>query len=588
MKFTFKTLILILTLVFATSFVHAEIKLNVLETANLSKYYKPIAPWTGLLIMPDKSEREPDGSVFIQVRNSPKKGMIGKILRLRWEKTDWYNTYRPNVNISKATLAKEAKKGLTLPHRLNGLKHVSALESLAGARKRDVTEVILKNPVFKNNSLYINSAPVQIVGNQHALVKFIGKADGEMRKAIHYNPKIGKFDPKLGEMVKIPVTGTYPKGKKIVTSTIDIEKSDLNNTGWYAYGRKIDGVFCITALAPRKMFQIGADMSIVGSKDNKHYIGKVHHKNVFPGFNRRTEMVPDASLGFANRNNTWKLGTKGFVVHLFGDYLIPGKKLPKIATGHLSFGIAEVVTDPFTGQPRFQIEYKQVYAHTAIGIVAGSAMWHCFSGSLLRGWMYALPISDTIIRIPEMEPYNIDGWIVSPYDGLEAELERMMAIYRTGAGTGVSDVRPDVSCVQDSNSALYSALVKFIEKVKNNPKTKNWLANKSTKASEVKRFENLVRLVKKVKDKLTSFGLLQSNWKNFIRNPLGSRKAGKVKKIIDALLSIGTVFPRRSHDTLLKLGADQGYAIWSIYTANVGGVIKGLKPLTPQSVLIRK
>ena len=587
MKKSFRTFVLILTLLFVSTLVHAEIKLNNMETVDLAKYYRPVAPWTGLLIMPDNSEREPDGSVFIQVRNSPRKELIGKILRLRWINSTWFDIYRQDVNISSSTSKKEKKNNLTLPYRLNGLKKVSALESLAGARLRDITEVIIKKPAYRNNSLYIESAPVQIIGTQHALVKFIDPANGDMRKIIHYNPKTGEFDHKIAETVKIPETNLSPNGKDVVTSTVGIENSSLNDAGWYAYGQRIDGVFCINALAPRKIFQINADITVAGKKDVKHYFGKVLHKNLFTGLNKRVEMLPDASFGFTNRANPWKLGAKGFVVHMFGKCLRPGSKMPKFSPGHISFGFAEVVTDPFTGQLRFQIEYKQVYGHTTTGIVAGSSMWHCFLGNLDRGRMYALPVVDTMIKIPEMAPYNINGWIVSPYEGLQSELERMMAIYRTGGGTGISNIRLGVSCVQDSNCALYASLVKFTKKIKNNPKTQKWLVDSSTDKKEVQRFENLISLVKLVKDKLTTFGLLQSNWKNFHRKPLATRQSGKVKDIINALTSIGTVFPRRSNDTLLRIGANRGYPMWSIYTVNIGGIIEGLRPIGPQSLLLR-
>lgn len=579
-------MIFFVLLVVATA-CYSEIPGN--PAGNLLKYYRPLAPWTGLLIMPDPADRQSDGSVWIQVRNSPVRELKGKILRLRWINSEWFDAYRPDVSISAASLEKEKSKGLTLPHRLNGLKKVSALESLAGGRDRDVTEVLLKNPSYRDNSLYIESAPVQISGTMCALVQFRGPAEGELRTVHHFNPVSRKFDPSLSERLMVPVTNTYPKGKDIVTSTVDIEKSALNQDGWYVYGRHIDGVFCVQALEPRKLFQIKPDLMLKGKNDIHHYLGKVHHANLFSGMARKTELRPaESSSGTAEAGQVWKPGAKGFVVHLFGSSLRAGEKTPKIVTGHLSFGIAEVITDPFTGDLRFQIEYKQVYAHTAIGIISGSTMWHCYMGDLTRGWMYALPVTDSIIRIPELDPYDINGWAVSPYEGLQSELERMMAIYRTGAGTGVSDVRPDVSCVQDSNSALYSSLIQFVEKVRNNPKTKAWLSSPDTDPAEVRRFESLARLVDKVRDKLTSFGLLQSNWKSFIRNPLGTRDSGKAKRIIDALLSVGTVFPRRSHDTLLNLAADREYPIWSIYSANIGGVISGLKPLGAQSLLLRK
>ena len=47
-----------------------------------------------------------------------------------------------------------------------------------------------------------------------------------------------------------------------------------------------------------------------------------------------------------------------------------------------AFGEAEVIADPFGGEPRFDLRYRQIYANNPDGIVAGSQEWSAWSGNL--------------------------------------------------------------------------------------------------------------------------------------------------------------------------------------------------------------
>jgi len=254
-----------------------------------------------------------------------------------------------------------------------------------------------------------------------------------------------------------------------------------------------------------------------------------------------------------------------------------------LVTGHFAFGMAQVVRCPFTRELRWDLEYRQVYAHNREGVVSGSMKWHAYSGSLKRGWMYTIPISDTVVRIPELEPYDFNGWEVKPWSGLNRQLEQMQSLYRVGAGSGLSSVKQDISCVQDSHAALYSALRTFEETIAKTGKVKEWISGKGPDAAEVKRYLRLLLLVRDIKKSITTFGIAQSNWREFFNQPLGTRNPNKVVALINILLSKRSIFPRKGNDNLLRLAADKGYPMWSILTCQVGGEIPKLVPLAPSS-----
>jgi predicted Abi (CAAX) family protease len=279
------------------------------------------------------------------------------------------------------------------------------------------------------------------------------------------------------------------------------------------------------------------------------------------------------------------------VVHLFGWHEAAGEKkkifsLP-LVTGHFSFGIAEVVIDPFTGEKRFDIEYKQVYAHNNTAIISGSIKWHNYMGDLKRGWMYSIPVSDTIIQVPELEPYDINGWKINPILGFSRMAEIMAAVYRTGAGSGISSVRPDVSCVQDSHYILYGSLMTFEKNIKNSRNIFEWLRGKDPLDKNVVRFFSLDTLVSQLKDRVTILGLARDDWKNNFENPIGTRNPNVAEKTIRTLLSLKSSLPRTGNDNLIFFAANRNYRMWSVLTTMCGGRVDGLKPLAPNSILRR-
>lgn len=562
----------------------SEIK-GISSTAALenSRFYQPIAPWTGQLIHPHVSRRDPAGGVPFKIEQSPDRKMIGKTVWLRWNTAEkwnqWFHNRRYDVSIDAKRLAKAVKGGLNPPVALDGWKKVSPLESLSGARPGDMT-VMLRNPVWEGGALYIEEEPVQISGKSMALVRFLDRLDNDRQIVVHFDSTSGYFSgPK--DIIRIPLKYfSRPDTPVARSSTAGIEKSPLNRDGWYVYGRHEGGTFVAEAIEPRAAFMLQADQRIEGAREVKSYISRDHFDDLRSGLLRRTEMIPE-------EYSRWEEGDRGLLVHLFGWREHPDEdgpaKMLGLVTGHFAFGMAQVIRCPLSKELRWDLEYRQVYAHNREGLVAGSMKWHNYSGSLRRGWMYTIPISDTIIRIPELDPYDFDGWKVQPWKGLNRQLEQMQSLYRVGAGGGISGVKQDVSCVQDSHAALYSALRTFEETIAKTGMVKAWLKGKSADGDEVKRYLRMLLLVRDVKRNITTFGIPQSNWREFFEKPLGTRNPNAVVSLVNMLLAKRSVFPRKGNDNLLRMAADKGYQMWSILTCQIGGNIPRLTPLAPTS-----
>ncbi|KAF1083524.1 MAG: hypothetical protein GQF41_0302 [Candidatus Rifleibacterium amylolyticum] len=548
-----------------------------------SRYYRPIGEWTGQLLHPDVDRRDPAGGVPFKIEQSPDRSMIGKTVWLRWDTSEpwekWFYARRYDVHIDGGRLQKAIKDGLNPPVAIDGWKQVSPLESLSGARPGDMT-VMLRNPVWDGNVLKVVEEPVQICGKSMALVRFKEDIGGNRRIVVHYDSSSSNFSGPA-DVIEIPLTCFSRSNTPVArSSTVGIENSPLNEQGWYVYGRHVEGRFVAEAIEPRAAFMLTADITVQGKQEVKSYISRDHFDDLQPGLLRRTELLP------ANAPD-WDEGDHGLLIHLFGWREHPDEdgpsKMMGLVTGHFAFGMAQVVRCPFTRELRWDLEYRQIYAHNREGVVSGSMKWHAYSGSLKRGWMYTIPISDTIIRIPELEPYNFNGWEVKPWSGLNRQLEQMQSLYRVGAGSGISSVKQDISCVQDSHAALYSALRTFEETIAKTGKVKEWISGKGPDAAEVKRYLRLLLLVRDIKKSITTFGIAQSNWREFFNQPLGTRNPNKVVGLINILLSKRSIFPRKGNDNLLRLAAEKGYPMWSLLTCQIGGEIPKLIPLAPTS-----
>jgi len=572
---------------------------------DFSAFFKPIAPWTGQIILPEANQRAADGSVPFLVYTSPKPELIGRVLRLAWndEKPEdkWFQQARPKVVFDAKTRALGEKHGCRFPTTIDGWEAVSALESLPANRSEGTIEVVLKQPELRNGVLFIHNEPAQVNGSHVCLARFEGPADGSQRKIRHFNPRTGFFTGPVQTVTIMP--GKNQSGSPAHISTDKIEESPLNARGWYLYGKPLRGTFLVKAIEPRDALMAWPVRAFSGKKEIADHVSHHHFKGLKPMtarvsvFEPRPGMEPNVTgagmTDYAKR--IWPVGTRALLIHLFGWRKFengPPAQMDGLAemfnmvNGHFSFGMAEVVKDPFTGEPRWDIEYKQVYSHNREEVVCGTIKWHAYMGNLRRGWMYCLPVSDTIIQIPELRPYKIGNETVDPLLGFARELERMAALYRVGGGTGCSIVRPDVSCVQDSHCALYSAIDLLLNRLGDQPKFRLWMA-RGISDPEVQRFYKLKKLGEYIENSITSFSTAPGVWKNFANNPLGTRSPSEMNILMNTILGKNTIFPRAAHDFLLHTATERGYPMWNILTVQVGGKLPGVTPLAPNSPRIR-
>jgi len=596
MKNTMKCLVLAVICVLLPQLLLAENLQDLLvnqKSAEFAANYREIAGWSGCLILPEKNQRESDGSVWIQLYTCPDKDLRGKIFRVRWDfskpENGWFKDLTVDVAIDEEAAAKsEGKHKSLLPRRLNGWQAVSPLESIAGAHMVDDIEVMLINPVRQGDSLIISDMPVQITGEEYGLVRFVGAEENGLRLVEHFDSNTRSFQPATREVVRVCMPD-FPADSIPVTSTDLIENAVNNNQGWYIYGRRIDGVFQVEALEPRALLQIKPVTVISGNDEVKRFINRQNFAALTPDLSRvyhlnsgKTGISPQDAAAI------WNPGEKGIVCHLFGwrKDLNRRKTIQEkgiLTTGHFSFGVAEVIHEPLAGEKRWDITYQQVYAHNSNGIVSMGQKWHVYSGSLRLGRMFTIPVSDTIIKVPELDTYRFPGWTTLPLRGFMREIDVVMAMYRTGAGTGISSVRPDVSCVQDSHLALYRALRHFEENVATSGIVKRWLADKTTSPEEISRFLRLQLLVKTLYKRVSFLGLTRRDWRRAYDDILGTRKPSAIEKIINALLSKDSMFPRSANDGLLNAARQLEAPMHTIMFSQIGGNIPGLVPMAPTS-----
>jgi len=572
------------------------------DSAAVAHFYKPIALWHGRLILPSNEQRQPYGTVFFEVINAPKKyqTFIGKTAFLKWSTNRqvqfFVHAVSQDINFTKPT-KKSQKSGNIHPDRLNGWRNVGPLETLAGTRLEDSVTVMLRRPVIVINhsssdrqELIIDREPVQIIGRLCALVSILQRQEPDSDQFIvrHFNKTSQQFDG-AAEIIRIPQV--HPDKNGIARSTNhQIEQSPLNPDGWYIYGeRDEDSIFVVQAIEPRTIAQLTPDETHFGLKKSLAYLSSQNWENTTAekGQAKRVLLTPDDATENAFIS-PWQEGDIGIVIHSFGG--IGGKKGESaplgIVTGHFAFGVAKVVRDRFTSELRFDIEYKQVYAHNPDGIVAGSSKWQSYMGDLQRGWLGDRPVCDIICKLDCVCcDYDFDGITLSPLTELNQQLDIMMARYRTGDGTGASLVTPATSCVQDSSQAIYATIKKITSEIESNPQIQDWLKTNPADA-QTQRFHQLVDLGQSLEKVLIPLGIVRPDWRK------NSRLAGidsELKKsffagivnLIKAAISYRTMLPRRTQDEIAKILLKQGAFLWIIRTNQVGGFDADIEPIAP-------
>jgi len=572
------------------------------KSAAVAYLYKPIALWHGRLILPSNEQRLPYGTVFFEVINAPKKykNFIGKTAVLKWstnrEVQFFVHAVSQDINFTQET-QKSQKSGNIHPDRLNGWRNVGPLETLAGSRLEDSVTVMLRRPVIAihysssdRQELTIDREPVQIIGRFCALVSILQRKERDSDKFIvrHFNKTSQQFDG-AAELIRIPQVQPDKNGVARSTNHL-IEQSPLNPEGWYIYGeRDEDNIFVVQAIEPRKIAQLTPDETHLGLKKSLTYLNSKNWENTpaQKGQVKRVLLTPNDDIENASIS-PWQEGDIGIVIHSFGG--IGGKKGERqplgIVTGHFAFGVAKVVRDRFTSELRFDIEYKQVYAHNPDGIVAGSSKWQSYMGDLQRGWLGDRPVCDIICKLDCVCcDYDFDGITLSPLTELNQQLDIMMARYRSGDGTGASLVTPATSCVQDSSQAIYATIKKITSEIESNPQIQDWLKTHPTDAQS-KRFHQLVALGESLEKVLMPLGIVRPDWR---KNSTLAGIDAELKKtffagiatLIKTAISYRTMLPRRTQDEIAKVLLKQGAFLWIIRTNQVGGFDPDIKPIAP-------
>ncbi|MBD2041980.1 hypothetical protein [Microcoleus sp. FACHB-672] len=570
-------------------------------------FYCPIAKWSGRLILPSLPERRSDGGVYLEVQNTPDSHaqLKGKKVWVTWHSTSchrkWLHRAVIDIHFDEITRKSMEENHFIHPIRLDGWSKVSPLESLAGGSSIDDVQVELDvvSADRDGNSwvLAIGDEPYQIAGIDKALSRFIAPAGEKRYRVRHYNPSSRSFDGPE-EVIALPDAGTVLPGTSIEQTSIkNIEKSSLNASGWYIYGSQdASGSFTVKALEPAEMFKLVPTRMVIGRDESRDYITDLKWDNIPLQRVERTLLdnnggvVPfkqrTPALIAKRTKELWSVGDVALVVHTYGwRGGERGDKVPLgIVPGHFAFGFAKVVRDEFTGELRFDLVYRQVYAHNREGVIAGAMRWHLYMGSLRHGWMYTLPISDVLVRLPELTvPYRLGNHTFNPLIVILQELALMTAKYRAGGGNGASLVTPAASCVKDSSQALFAAGRRLENEVVNDSVVKGWL-DSNPNSYEAKRFRRLESLLNDVESTvLIPWGIVPKGWGGDNENVAAHLKDGAITpaSILEALKAWKTMMPRRAEIELLKVLLEHGATMVDCQGAMLGGEVPGIVPLAP-------
>ena len=595
--------------------------------------YRPHADWIGRLILPEPAEAAASAEdwVWLEVEQAPAAAahLVGRRLPLAWADQPRLRALvgllTTDIHLG-AEARSLAAQGNVVPWRLDGRSRVGPLQSLAGARPEDDLSVRLEGvelaaagdlraplpALGEGPVLRIPTPPVQITGRWMARVRLLkalpGKegAGGDLFVVRHYDPRSHSYGGPE-ETVRIPSQPPNRDGRRFFETT-GLLDHPIGAEGWTLYGAPAaDGLFTVQALLPQALVQLSPDGQLRGTTAGLGQIarGNWNAATSRRGSFRRTALEPD---GMAR---PWAIGDRALLIHAFGGIGGPGgEPTPGFTvTGHFAFGEAEVIADPFGGEPRFDLRYHQIYANNPDGIVAGSQEWSAWSGDLQRGWLGLRPISDVLVR---QDPQLLAA--------LRLQAEVLMARYRSGDGSGVAAVTVTTSCVQDSAQALWTTVELLRQGLVSGPSP-----SASTAGGH-----SLGRAIEAV---LVPFGIVRSDWHGNAEliatalraadragpgsgvggpaaapvagptvgptagptmgptaGPTAGPTTGRFQRglsPLDGLLSLHSILPRRGHDAFAALFLRRGAPLWILRTNQIPGANTRYEPLAPTLLLGR-
>jgi len=566
--------------------------------------YRPLGTWLGRLILPDPTERQPRRQVKFEIHQAPPAyaSLIGNTVPLRWSDSPETQAYVQLVTMD-VQFAEQVevsrRQGTVHPDRLNHWLKVDPLESLAGARPLDDVIVSLPAPVQVMKTLgqpphlLIQSEPVQVTGRFYGLVQFVAPEGHDRFRVRHFNQATQRFDGPA-EVVYLP--SVIPNRNDHTQSTNHhLERSPLNQRGWYIYGAlNAAGEFVVQAIAPFHLFDLTPDIVVTGQRATLKYINHDYWKDAAE---RKGTVVnslllpqsPKANSAVPSPQDIWQVGDRALLLEVYGG--IGGHKKEfapgGIYFGHFSFGIATVIREPLTDALRFDIEYRQIFTHSAEAVISGAHHWSRFMGDRQYGRVGFRPVADVIIKFPPFtEDYDFDGVTFSPMHRLIRELDVMAARYRIGDGTGTTMVSPINSCVQDSTQALITALNRLVAEFQLNPLMLKWL-REHPDHEQTQRFRLLLDLLKSLESTLQPLGLGRSDWRTG-ELTLG-RFAGETpgQTVMKALASWRSLLPRLANDIITMIFLQLGATVWVTQAYQVGGDDPDIEPVAPTDFGIR-
>lgn len=588
-----------------------------IEQSLPTNLYRPIAPWIGRLILPDAKQQGNRDWVWMEIYHAPSeaKDLIGKRVRLEWSQDS--ATQRDvaavtrDVRFTKEVEELQRTTGNLYPVRLNGRSQVGPLQAMAGARPIDDVTVTLSDPVLdrqSGNVLQIKLEPVMQTGRYYTLVKILGSVSSskpefipkacpgkspcpsELFRVQHYNPKTGQFDG-VQETIRIPQQPIDGFGVYASTSR-ELEKSPAGTAGWYLYGAQDKaGLFTVQAIKPRSLFQLQPQQVLLNQGEGFNYI---HTQNWKDTEQRKgtiqTVLIDAKSKVSSTAIAQWKEGNRALVMHLFGGRGGKGGENPAFGTvtGHFSYGLAEIVRDPFTNELQFAVNYQQVYATNIEGIISGQNAWTNYMGNQQSGWLGTRPVADVLVKLDAIaQDYDFGGNKLSPLSELSRQLRLITDRYRTGDGTGTAKVTPATSCVQDANQALFLTIQTIRDRVESSLEMQSWWSSHPNDPT-VKRFEQLIALGNDLETQLVPFGIVRQDWKSNATALSGTQIQSSdfvtvtgTENIISALKSWRTILPRQAQDELSLLFLRHGAQLWFLRTNQVGGNNLDIFPIAP-------
>jgi predicted Abi (CAAX) family protease len=485
-----------------------------------------------------------------------------------------------------------------------------------GQRTKVSSEI--QNSKFKIQSfpsLRVSREPFMNTGRFVALVKYLEPVPpkdpkdlprqcpgdppctSSLMRVQHYNPATGQFDGKQ-EVIQIPQQPPDNHGVFNMT-TRDLAQSPAGKDGWYIYGAKNKaGIFTVQAMQPRSLLLPKPQQLVLGFNEGLKYINFGSWKNYVARQGTLQTVLIDAKAKSPEAAQAdWKVGDRVFAMHLYGGRggTGPNHESYILGTyaGHFSFGLGEMVTDPFTNQPILDYAYLQVFGNGGDGTLSGGNTWSNYLGNLQRGFVSTRPISDVLIKLDTLTvDYNFGGTQLSFYNELLMQLHLVGARYRIGDGTGNSTITSATSCVQDSAQALFMTLRRFREKIEQNPELVQWMAKNPTHPTTV-RFRKLVKLAQDLKEQVAPMGVVRWDWEHNAEVLTGvgpqqqfiSIDNFQIRNLLTGLISWRTAMPRQANDELAMLFLNNGATLWFLRPNIIGGKDPLLAPLEPTLLL---